>query len=107
MVVAIDERADRRARLGQRLETVQVDTYQYRVEKLEDIRTLAGAFQTVKVSVHVEGNWNGPYRAFRQESVMYFAPVAKVFVRISTREHDSQGTTTYFEELTSYKVTTE
>ena len=82
-------------------------TYIYKVENFVDIRTAAGVLRAVKVMVQGEGSWKGPYGSFSQESVMYFAPAAKVFVRYSSHENDAQGTTTYSEELVRYKVTPE
>lgn len=81
--------------------------YKYRVENFVDVRTPAGAFQTVRVRVHGEGSWNGPYGSFNHEGIMYFARAAKVFVKSSSHENDAQGTTTYSEELVRYKVTSE
>ena len=71
-------------------------TYRYTVGNFEDIRTAAGAFRAVKVMVEGEGTWNGPFGSFSEQSVIYFAPAAKVFVRSSSREYDTQGTTTYW-----------
>ncbi len=79
----------------------------YTVETFVDIQTAAGAFRAVKVLVQGEGSWNGPYGAFSRQGVMYFVPAAKVFVRYSSHENDAQGTTTYLEDLVSYKVRTE